>query len=179
MLLTHQNLTIRSATTNDAALLAAWWNDGTVMAHAGFPNGVGTTVTQVFEQIEKSSDEDQVLIIELNGSPIGEMSYSKEGNGIAGIGIKICDPTQQEKGYGKILLSMLISSLFHDFGYRKIILDTNLSNKRAQHVYERLGFTVTNVRKDCWRNQVGQLQSFVDYALTKDCFINFAVSKHD
>ena len=177
MLLTHQNLTIRSATINDAALLAAWWNDGAVMAHAGFPKGIGTTVSQVIDQIKRYTDEDQCLIIELDGTPIGEMSYGKEGDGIAGIGIKICNPEHQEKGYGKILLSMLISSLFDDFGYTKIILDTNLNNMRAQHVYERLGFSVTNVHRDCWRNQVGQLQSFVDYALTKDRFVNFAVNK--
>lgn len=174
MLLTHQNLTIRNATINDATLLAEWWNDGAVMAHAGFPNGVGTTASQVINQIKNNTDEDRNLIIELNGIPIGEMSYGKEGNGIAGIGIKICDFTKQEKGYGKILLSMLISALFDDFGYTKIILDTNLNNKRAQHVYEKLGFSVTKVRMNSWRDQVGQLQSFVDYELTKDRFVNFA-----
>lgn len=34
---------------------------------------------------------------------------------------------------------MLIEELF-SMGYEKIILETNLKNTRAQHVYERLGF---------------------------------------
>ena len=176
MLLTHQNLTIRNATVYDAELLAQWWNDGAIMAHAGFPNGIGTTISQVTEQIRKNTDEDRCLIIEHNGIPIGEMSYGKEGDCIAGIGIKICDFTQQEKGYGKILLSMLISALFDDFGYTKIILDTNLTNRRAQHVYEKLGFTIVKTHMNCWRDQVGNLQSFVDYELTKDRFVNFAMT---
>ena len=37
------NLTLRNATVKDADLLSAWWNDGKIMAHAGFPNGTGET----------------------------------------------------------------------------------------------------------------------------------------
>ena len=43
MLITYKNLTIRSAVAEDAPLLAKWWNDGAVMAHAGFPDGTGQT----------------------------------------------------------------------------------------------------------------------------------------
>ena len=32
-------LCIRNAEKKDCAQLAKWWNDGKVMAHAGFPNG--------------------------------------------------------------------------------------------------------------------------------------------
>lgn len=42
-------LTIRQAEAADARQLAAWWNDGAVMAHAGFPNGLGTTEEKVIE----------------------------------------------------------------------------------------------------------------------------------
>ncbi len=38
----YENLTIRQAEVADAKQLTAWWNDGAVMAHAGFPNGLGT-----------------------------------------------------------------------------------------------------------------------------------------
>ena len=43
----YDSLTIRDAVAADAAQLTAWWNDGAVMAHAGFPNGLGTTVEKV------------------------------------------------------------------------------------------------------------------------------------
>ncbi len=39
----YGNLTIRQTKIADAKQLVAWWNDGAVMAHAGFPNGLGTT----------------------------------------------------------------------------------------------------------------------------------------
>ena len=40
----YDTLLIRDAVTADAQQLTAWWNDGAVMAHAGFPLGLGTTV---------------------------------------------------------------------------------------------------------------------------------------
>lgn len=40
----YEKPTIRQAKVSDAKQLAAWWNDGAVMTHAGFPNGVGTTL---------------------------------------------------------------------------------------------------------------------------------------
>ena len=46
----HENLTIRQAEAADAKQLAAWWNDGAVMAHAGFPNGLGTTEEEVVKR---------------------------------------------------------------------------------------------------------------------------------
>lgn len=45
----YENLTIRQAKASDAKQLTAWWNDGAVMAHAGFPKGLGTTEEKVIE----------------------------------------------------------------------------------------------------------------------------------
>lgn len=173
MLLKHNDLTIRNAGETDAYKLASWWNDGSIMAHAGFPNGLGTTPQKIVQDIANDSDNTRRrLIIEKSGEPIGEMCYNNIGNNTAEIGIKICVSSQREKGYGKQLLCMLISHLFSS-GYEKIVLDTNLKNTRAQHVYEQLGFKKLRVNADCWKNQLGELQSSVDYELTKEQFISF------
>ncbi|HPJ76959.1 MAG TPA: GNAT family protein, partial [Clostridia bacterium] len=89
------------------------------------------------------------------------------GNETAEIGIKICDFSKQEKGYGTKLLSMLINSLFTDMGYKKIILDTNVKNTRAQHVYEKLGFKKLRVNENAWKDQLGEYQTSIDYELNK------------
>ena len=98
------NLTIRDATLADAEQLCKWWNDGAVMAHAGFPNGLGTTVGEIRASLATDTDDTHRRhIIELDGRPIGEMNYRNKGGGVAEIGIKICDFTEQEKGrFGKI-----------------------------------------------------------------------------
>ena len=174
MLIKHGDLTIRNAEEEDCEQLAAWWNDGAVMAHAGFPNGLGTNPEAIKRLIASDSDETtRRLIIEYRQQSIGEMSYRNKGEGIAEIGIKICNADYQEKGLGRVILSMLIHELFQK-GYQKIILDTNLNNKRAQHVYEKLGFTKLRVNIDSWKDQLGRPQSSVDYELVPEDFVDFS-----
>lgn len=187
MRLEQGKLCIKNAEQEDCKQLVSWWNDGAVMAHAGFPNGLETNEEKVQKQIAADSDDTRRhLVIWYDGNRIGEMSYANLGDSLeetgedtienrtADIGIKICNSTFQEKGLGKIVLSMLIRELFSR-GYTKIVLDTNLKNKRAQHVYERLGFQKVNIRMDAWIDQVGEKQSVVDYELTKEHFVDFAL----
>lgn len=175
MFIEHKNIMIRNAKADDAAQLAKWWNDGSIMAHAGFPNGLNMSAEKVKIQISCDSDSTvRRLIIEENGQTIGEMVFRiKQGN-TAEIGVKICDFSRQNIGIGKIALSMLIKALFKT-GIARIVLDTDLENKRAQHVYEEIGFKMTGIRTDAWRNQIGQLRSAVDYELHPHNFIDFAV----
>lgn len=187
MKLEQGKLCIKNAEKEDCKQLVSWWNDGEVMAHAGFPNGLGTSEEKVQKQIAADNDDTRRhLVIWYDGNRIGEMSYANLGDSLeetgedtienrtADIGIKISNPAFQEKGLGKIVLSMLIRELFSS-GYTKIVLDTNLKNKRAQHVYERLGFQKVNVRMDAWTDQVGEKQSVIDYELTTEHFVDFAL----
>lgn len=197
MYIHNSNFTIRDATADDAAQLAEWWNDGEVMAHAGFPLGLGTTAGKIAESLIRDRDDTRRrLIIEVDSVRVGEMSYRRvddtclsENSGsdipfdkakslsdvcpTAEIGIKICDPAYQNRGLGKKLLCMLISELFR-VGYQKIVLDTNLNNTRAQHVYEQLGFRRLRVNVDSWRDQLNRLQSSVDYELRPSDFTGAA-----
>lgn len=169
----YEQLCIRNAEKRDCEQLATWWNDGKVMAHAGFPNGLGTTAEEIENQISTDSDNTKRrLVIEYGDKLIGEMSFYVYENAKYEIGIKICESEYQEKGLGRIVLSMLIEELFN-MGAQHIILDTNLNNKRAQHVYEKLGFKKVSVRYDSWKNQLGELQSSIDYELTRDDFCNW------
>ena len=163
----YKNLTIRDAMTADAEQLTAWWNDGAVMEHAGFPKGLGITVEQVIQGMR----EDR-LVLEENGRLIGEACYRTVGENVAEIGIKICETDCQNRGVGRIIISMLLRHLF-DSGFEKVVLDTNLNNLRAQHVYESLGFRKVRTNIDSWTDQLGRLQSSVDYELTNDDFSAF------
>ena len=172
MKLRFNNITLRNALPSDAALLAVWWNDGAVMAHAGFPNGLGISVEEAAGSIG-----DGLFIIEEAGKSIGEASCRPLDETTAEIGIKICVFEFQNRGLGKIALSLLIKNLF-ERGFEKIVLDTNLSNLRAQHVYESLGFKKLRVNVDSWKDQLGTLQSSVDYELTEKDFIDFIYEKY-
>ena len=167
MLLQYNDLTLRDALPSDAPQLVQWWNDGAVMAHAGFPLGLGTTVEKEAARLPATGQ----LMLEYKNRLIGEMNWRDVGNA-AEIGIKICDFTMQEQGLGRLALSMLIGELFR-MGFPKIVLDTNLNNTRAQHVYEKLGFRKVAVRENSWTDQLGRPQSAVDYELMPDDFVDY------
>jgi len=171
MYIQYHNYIIRNATEKDVDNLVLWWNDGAVMEHAGFPNGLQITKEKVKEQLENHDDQNQRLIMEYDGIAIGEMCYTHLGDSVD-IGIKICNFDYQNQGHGRIFLSMLIERLFQK-GYQKIVLDTMVENKRAQHVYESLGFVKQGVKIDCWKDQVGNMRSAVDYSLVLESFHSF------
>jgi len=180
MLIEKDNLIIRNAIAADAPLLGSWWRDGMVMAHAGFPNGLSITDDEIIKDLAACADDTgRVLIIEVDSVPIGEMNYRNIDGNTAEIGIKICVATQQEKGYGSKLITMLLDELFCNHGYLKIILDTNLENKRAQRVYENLAFGKVGIKYNSWKNQLGVLQSAVDYEMSRDDYFSHKAGMTD
>lgn len=132
--ITYHDISIRNAEKKDCNQLAIWWNDGKVMEHASFPNGLGTSAAEIEKQIANDDDKaKRRLIVEYKGT--------------------------------------LIEELFNR-GANLIFLDTNLKNTRAQHVYEMLGFRKVSVNIDSWKNQLGELQSSVNYELEVNDFCN-------
>ena len=179
MRIQKDNIVIRSATIDDAIQLNKWWNDGKVMEHAGFPNGLGETIEDTIDNIKNRKDKlNQLCIIEIDGKPVGELSYRiKEDKAYPGW--KICDFNYQNQGYGTKIIMILLEFLFTDgdinstFSVNKIILDTMLENKRAQHVYEaKIGAKKIGIRENTWQDQVGNWRSAVDYEITREAFFN-------
>ncbi|MDD3171191.1 MAG: GNAT family protein [Bacilli bacterium] len=170
------NLVIRSATIEDVKILNDWWNDGRVMAHAGFPLGLGQSLEETTRQIlENETNISQRCIIMIDEKKIGEMNYRIKEE-VAAIGIKICEFQYQNQGYGTKLLKMLIDFLFtdrtlnKDKKIKKIVLDTNLNNVRAQKVYEKIGFLKIKTNINSWKDQLGNWQSSVDYEMTRETY---------
>src|SRR5690554_1759247 len=114
MKIIKSNLMIRSARPEDATILTSWWNDGKVMAHAGFPLGLNIAVEETLKQInENETSISQRCIIEIDGERVGEMNFRiYEDRGAAEMGIKICNFDYQNRGYGTQLIKMFIEFLF-------------------------------------------------------------------
>ncbi|SHJ15674.1 GNAT family N-acetyltransferase [Lutispora thermophila] len=177
MRIQKDNIVIRSAIIDDAIQLNKWWNDGKVMEHAGFPNGLGEPIEDTIENIKRRTDIlNQLCIIEIDGEAVGELSYSIKGD-TAYPGWKICNFNYQNKGYGPKIIMMLFEFLFTDEAINskceveKIAWDTMLENERAQFVYEnKIGARRIGIRKDCWKDQNGKLRTVVDYELSREEF---------
>jgi len=208
MKIEQDNITIRSAERQDAIRLNTWWNDGRVMAHAGFPNGLGESMeetlaciewwnngsiiarTDVSEKLGKSSEEvidstdgdnknsHQLCIIEIDGIPVGELNYKiRSEEATAYPGWKICETDFQNKGYGPKIIIMLFDFLFTDkkinshHKLERIVWDTMLGNRRAQHVYEnKIGAKKTKIVEHAWQDQTGAWRTAVYYEITRETF---------
>lgn len=172
--LKYQDIALRSALPSDAKRLVAWWRDGAVMAHAGFPHGIEVDEHDLVKRLEKQSSNsnahNHLFIIMFSNNPIGEMNVNYREYE-AEIGIKICEAIHQNRGLGRQALKCLIAFLFETKAIDRIVLDTNLANKRAQHVYESLGFVSTGVRYQAFTNQLGVKQDVIDYALNREQYL--------
>lgn len=167
MELLENDIVLRTWNINDTDYIWKWWNDGSVMAHAGFPLGLGKTREEIEETIKSPSNKER-MIIEIHGNMVGELCYEPLSDSTCEIGIKICESTYQNQGYGTKVLTILLDYLFKELNFKTVVLDTMVENVRAQHVYEKLGFVRVGVRENCWKDQMGVLRSAADYELEKE-----------
>ncbi len=170
MELNDKDLTLRKAVATDVRQLTEWWNDGRVMEHAGFPNGLGITENETQLLIENADRKNMtLLIIEVENKPVGECNFRLMGDQ-AEIGIKVCDQSYQNRGFGRRALKLMISHVFNNPEITKVILDTNIDNKRSQHVYRSLGFKKVATRYYAWQDQLGRWQTAVDFELNREAW---------
>ena len=184
MRIEKDNIVVRSAVIDDVAQLNKWWNDGQVMEIVGFPNGLGESLEDTINNIKRWEGKlSQLCIIEIDGKPVGELNYKIDVDNAAYQGWKICDINYQNKGYGPKIITMLFEFIFTDeainnrFPIKKIVWDTTLENKRAQHVYEtKIGAKKIGIQENAWKDKLGNWRTVVDYEITREAFFNSETS---
>lgn len=181
MIIKEDGITIRNVELEDAELLNNWWNDGEIMAHAGFPNGLGESLDKTKKNIMNMMDNfNRICIIEVDGKEIGELNYRIDSvNKTASVGWKLCDTSYQNKGLGTKIIKMTLEYIFmgreirDDIEIDKILWDTMIDNERAQYVYEnKIGARKIGINKDIWTDQLGRLRTSVDYEISREEFLN-------
>ncbi len=114
---------------------------------------------QVFEETLGES----FLYDELSLNPFARMYILEDQNHFIGfIGLRVDDqaelmnfaivPKYQHKGYGKALLTHVLKELQTE-GIKMLSLEVRQSNKQAQAFYEKMGFTVSHIRKNYYKHE--------------------------
>lgn len=172
-----QHLYIREAKVTDVETLVVWWATGELMQHVGFPKGIRTNIEKLRTELEIQHEDSHALkkrfmILKNDGLPIGELSFHNLDltNKSCEIGIKICELSEQGKGYGEEALRGFITYLFKTYDLHRIELDTLLENKRAQSLYQKVGFKVVGIKRDVWLDPQGNYRSAVVMDLLKNDF---------
>lgn len=157
---------IREANKDDVDIFYKWWNDGTIMSHAGFPQGLGISKTAIEGIINRNSHKEKRFLILVSGRPIGEMHYRFTQEKTAVIGIKICNSDFRKKGFGTTAIGQLLEIVFRDLDCERVQLDTASENIAAQEFYSKIGFRQKELKTNNWTDQNGNLPSSVEYELT-------------
>lgn len=149
-LIIGNKIIIRQLELGDEEYLYKWWNNGEMMEHATFPFGTMQSKEAVrrniISEIENYSilpEKKRFIICKKDTmESIGEMNYLdwSSRNQKCEFGIKICETSEQGKGYGKDALYHFIDFLFRSLNLNKIELTSMIDNIRAHNLYKKLGF---------------------------------------
>ncbi len=65
----------------------------------------------------------------------------------------VLDPDMVDKGYGREVIEAFLEYYFEDMGMRSMELEVSAFNRRAYHLYKKIGFEKTWVYKEKFINQ--------------------------
>jgi len=142
---------IRPTRREDFSFLQALWNDGSVMRHLGYPNGMHVTdscmerwwsITPQAQHSDArlSSFATPHCMLELiDGTPIGELLYSLDAHQRARIDLKLAR-AYWGKGLATEALQLTLRELFATSAVSRVIVEPAAENAAARQVLHRCGF---------------------------------------
>lgn len=169
---------IRPVELGDEEYLYKWWNSSEVMEHATLCYGTLQTKESIRNRILKdiedyelySSSKRFIILRKDDMRPIGEMCYTglSMRNQSCEFGIKICEISEQGKGYGQDALYHFIDFMFRFLNLNKIELTSMNDNKRAHNLYRKLGFKpIGIVREGAFDSRTGEFSDYIYMDLLK------------
>ncbi|MGE4320164.1 MAG: ribosomal protein S18-alanine N-acetyltransferase [Acholeplasmataceae bacterium] len=121
-------------------------------------------IVKIEKKVFKETLGDQFLYQEIKENPFAVYYVYEMGHEVIGyIGFRydqsFCEmmnfcmtPTHQNEGYGKELLEVSMHEMM-SLGVKTFTLEVRQSNLVAQHVYERMGFKKSHIRKNYYQNE--------------------------
>ena len=73
----------------------------------------------------------------------------------AGLGIVISEPGNRDRGYGEEAIRLMVEYAFRVLGLHQLYASVGENNRRSRHLFEKLGFVKSGVRRHWWRTVTG------------------------
>lgn len=141
----EMRLVIRPTRQADARDIQTLWNDGAVMVHTGFPEGLDISLEEVLAWMERMGKNDHVahyVIHEAELGFVGETFYHADvEHDLGAVDIKLL-PRAWGRGIGEAALTFALDALFDRKLVRRAYVEPDPANRRAVALYARLGFQV-------------------------------------
>ncbi|MBN2436720.1 MAG: GNAT family N-acetyltransferase [Spirochaetes bacterium] len=91
------------------------------------------------EMLKRKVNDEEIIVMELNGSYIGWLRYSFFWDEIPFMNMLYFLKEHRRKGYGKLLVNYWEKMLLEK-GYKRFLTST-MANEEAQHFYRSIGYT--------------------------------------
>ena len=144
---------LRAREPEDEPLLYTWFNDPNVTEHLTIRYPLShVQEAQFIERVSESSYSRASFGVETlaEGLLIGgvDLGSTSPENRSAVLGIAIGDKAFWDGGYGTDTMRTICRFGFETMNFHRIELEVYAANNRAQHVYEKIGFTVEGRRRE-------------------------------
>lgn len=138
-----KNVQIKETTQDDLANIMSLWNDGDVMQHVGFPNGLDIDshgLEKWYLQISKNPAFKHFSVYDSELGYCGESCYSIDlEHRIGEMDIKLFSKARG-KGIARFAFEHAIKEAFRTRKCDRVFVEPKLENKKAWALYETLGF---------------------------------------
>ena len=147
-------LSLRRAQADDLDFVLAAENDPEVS-----PN---ITVRGREKHLEGlASDDEELLLILGDGEPVGYALLTELSRPHGSISIYTLAVTRRNEGIGRRAIELLLERCFTVHDAHRVWLDVLGANKRAQHLYDSMGFVREGEFREAWRNADGTYDSMI------------------
>lgn len=135
-----EEVTLRPITLSDTDLIVRWRNSDAVRLNM-YDQRILTAEQHrdyIHKQVETGVITQYVACV--GSQPVGTVYYRNTGGGRVELGLFIGERNYRSKGYGKIILRQILSTIGYRETIREVILKVKKTNKRAIKLYHDMGF---------------------------------------
>ncbi|MDD2758533.1 MAG: GNAT family protein [Patescibacteria group bacterium] len=142
-------ITLRQPKLSDAALCVRWFNDPKVTIYLGRQQKLAMKdEIEYLKKMIRDKDNYNYSVINENGKHIGMAGFHlKRKDKRATYGITIGEKKEWGKGYGQEITEIIIDFVFRKLKVNRLDLKVFEPNKRAVHIYEKMGFKIEGHRR--------------------------------
>ena len=148
-----ERMVMRETVPDDALVFAEWERDPQVTEF--FTMDQDRDYAEILAEIEAGKTDPAVrlytLTLKPDGKPVGRIVLSRIDTHYDSLDITriyIGDPDLRDKGLGREALVRIIEHCFSDLGMERITIDHFPANKRADHLYRKIGFVDEGIMRN-------------------------------
>jgi RimJ/RimL family protein N-acetyltransferase len=138
-------LALRPASESDMELFGQWANDPSVRANCYNPEAIPANAHRKWFLEKLSSGDTLMLVLELNGIPVGQIRYDRRGE-TADIGFSI-DKRFRGLGLGRKIIEQSLERAFSTLRVKAVRAEVFSANSASRIAFAKTGFELTETRE--------------------------------